>query len=415
MHPMHKAGTAQPTLRIAMVTETYPPDVNGVANSVARVVEGLAQRGHTVQMVRPRRAGGHPPPARPGAPEVLTRGIPIPMYGQLQMGLPCRRQLIEAWTQDRPAVVHIATEGPLGWSALQAARRLGLPVCSDFRTNFHAYSAFYGIGWLRRPIMGYLRRFHNGCHATMVPTDALRQQLGASGFGGLSVVERGVDTRLFAPGKRSAALRQQWGVYEDDLVVLHVGRLAPEKNLPVLVQAFQRLHAAQPRARLVVVGDGPGRAALQTQFPRAIFAGFRSGEELAAYYASSDLFLFPSLTETYGNVTLEAMASGLAVVAFDDAAAGRLIRHRVNGLLAPRGNVPAFLHSAGEAALDRERRRHLGARARATVLDQGWDRVIDKLEGIYIGSIRKTHAPMVWCGTPAAGGLATRQEGSAAG
>ncbi len=369
--------------RTALVTETYPPEVNGVANTVVRVVAGLRARNHQVQLVRPRQhcdaPVGRPDPAH----EVLTRGIQIPMVGHLRMGLPCTGTLRRLWTERRPDLVHITTEGPLGWSALQAATSLGLPVCSDFRTNFHAYSQFYGAAWLNRPIMAYLRYFHNRCHSTMVPTETLRLQLDASGFKPLSVVARGVDTVLFSPAKRDRLLRRSWGVADDQLVALHVGRLAPEKNLGLVLKAFARLQSLQPTARLVVVGDGPSRADMQAQCPHALFAGFRSGEALAAHYASSDLFLFPSLTETYGNVTPEAMASGLPVVAFDDAAAGQLINHRASGLLATRADDDMFMRLVTELSSDATQRRSLGERARARALELGWDSIIRSIERIY--------------------------------
>ena len=266
-------------------------------------------------------------------------------------------------------------------------------MCSDFRTNFQAYSAFYGMGWLQKPIMAYLRAFHNRCQGTMVPTEALRRQLAAMGLQRLSVVARGVDTQRFSPAKRRAALRSQWGLAPDDVAVLHVGRLAPEKNLALMVQAYQRIQQLQPRTRLIVVGDGPLRAELQAQCPEALFAGFQAGEALAAHYASSDMFLFPSLTETYGNVVPEAMASGLAVVAYDDAAAGQLIHHRQSGALAARTDASAFVELAGEMAVQADLRRACGQRARAQMLTQGWDAVLGSLEEVYAATIVQAHAP----------------------
>lgn len=394
--PLSPSRIALPRLRIAMVTESYPPEVNGVAHSVARVVEGLRARAHAVQLVRPRQAhdaATHEPDA---IDEVHTAGMQIPRYGQLRMGLPAGTQLTRAWTTRRPDIVHIATEGPLGWSALRVARAMGLPVCADFRTNFHAYSRFYRLGWLQRPILGYLRSFHNRCHCTMVPTEALQEQLAQAGFRSLNVVARGVDTQLFTPAKRSMALRQQWGIDDMGLVVLHVGRLAPEKNLGVLLQAFDSIRSVRPDARLVLVGDGPSRAELQARRPDVVFAGFRTGEDLATHYASSDMFLFPSLTETYGNVTPEAMASGLAVVAYDDAAASQLIRHGTDGLLARKADVADFLVCATDLSANRQWRQAMGRAARARVANLGWDTIVNRIEQIHADTIRSAHAAVLW-------------------
>ncbi len=383
----------QRSLRLAVVTETYPPEVNGVALTLARVVDGLHRRGHDVQLIRPRQGAADSARTSPRFHEVLMRGLPIPNYPSLRMGLPARRALIRLWSAQRPDAVHIATEGPLGWSALSAAAHLKLPISSDFRTNFHAYSRYYRIGWLNRPVMAYLRWFHNRTGRTMVPTDALRRELELIGLRNLSVVSRGVDTARFTPGQRSEALRRSWGVEPDDLVVTCVGRLAPEKNLGVVLRAFAAIQAAQPRARLLWVGDGPQRDELHGQCPSAFFAGHCHGERLAAHYASADLFLFPSLTETFGNVTTEAMASGLAVVAFEHAAAAQLIRSGDNGMLAGCDDEHAFVQAAIDLAIDPERRRALGTQARRSACELDWDVIVQRFEGVVASLIEPTAAP----------------------
>ena len=370
---------ARRTLRIAVVTETYPPEVNGVALSAARFVDGLRRRDHDIQLVRPRQGQDRGDRAS-GLQDVLTHGVPIPRYPDLRMGLPAAGALVRLWSRTRPDVVHVLTEGPLGWSAVNAARKLKLPVISDFRTNFHAYSGHYGVGWLSRPILAYLRKFHNRTLMTLVPTEALRAELGALGFRNLRVVARGVDTTLFDPARRSEALRAEWGVSPADPVLLYVGRIAAEKNLNALLVAYAAARTKAPRSRLVLVGDGPARSDMQASCPEAIFAGTRRGEHLATYYASADVFLFPSLTETYGNVTLEALASGLAVVAFDYAAAAQTIRHDDNGLLAPMGDAGAFAALTASAVSDLARARLMGRNARESALKLGWDRVVRQLE-----------------------------------
>ena len=392
---------ARRCLRVAVVTETWPPEVNGVAATIARVVEGLRARGHQVQLVRPRQqadAGQGPAvdgddESTPGFVQVLMRGLPIPRYPQLKMGMPSQRALVALWTRQRPDVVHAVTEGPLGWSALQAARRLRLPVVSDFRTNFHAYSRHYGMAWLHNPIMGYLRRFHNRTACTMVPTADLAAQLAADGFERLKVVARGVDTRLFDPARRSAALRRQWGADAHTPVALCVGRLAPEKNLGLLVDAWEAMRAQQPRTRLVLVGDGPARAALRSRCPQAVFAGVQHGAALAAHYASADLFVFPSLTETYGNVVPEAMASGLALLAYDCAAAGQLVRSGDSGLLAGAGDVAQFLAQARRLVADAGAARAMGRRARELALALDWERIVALVEAEYEAAMRGMPAP----------------------
>lgn len=375
---------ARPSWRIAYITETYPPDINGVAMTVAKTVETLRSRGHELQLIRPRNAtdpaGRGPDPLQ----EFLVRGAPIPLYKQLKLGLPAKRALVQLWSRRRPDLVHIATEGPLGWSALQAARKLKLPVCSDFRTNFHAYSQYYGMGWLKGAIFSYMKKFHNMAQCTMVPTQETFEQLQSMGFERLQVVARGVDTDLFTPQRRSHVLRSQWGASPDSLVLLSTGRLAAEKNLDLVVQSFRKIRAINPDCKLVFVGDGPYRATLESRCPDAIFAGFRTGTDLAEHYASADVFLFPSLTETFGNVTLEALSSGLPVVAFEHAAAKELILQNRNGALAPSGNSDEFVSQAMSVATHAAARLDWKDNARAKAVEMGWTAIMEKLESVYL-------------------------------
>ncbi len=369
-------------LRIALVTETYPPEINGVAMTLGRQVADLQQRGHQIQLIRPRQSALDKATRSEQFEEVLKLGVPIPRYAGLKIGLPAKAGLVRLWQLRRPDLVHIATEGPLGWSALAAAQKLRLPVSTDFHTNFHSYSKHYGAGWLRRPILAYLRKFHNKACVTLVPTEGMRRELLAHGYHNLEVVSRGVDTQLFAPAKRDEALRASWGATPDTLVAVYVGRVAPEKNLSVVFKAWSAMRAANANTRLVIVGDGPDRHLLQQQHPDAVFCGMRSGEDLARHYASGDVFLFPSLTETFGNVTTEAMASGLAVVAYNYAAAEALIRHGENGLLASYNDAAAFVSAATRLAMDRELVRAIGLNSHRTALSISWDSVHERFERI---------------------------------
>lgn len=364
-------------LHIALISDTYPPEVNGVAMTLGRTVDGLRRRGHQVELVRPRQGPDDSAADAPDFREFLVGGIPLPRYPGLRLGLPAGAALRHRWSVRRPDIVHIATEGPLGGSALAAARRLALPVSTGFHTNFDAYCRHYGFGWLRGPMASYLRRFHNRADATLVPTGNLADALGRDGYRNLAVVSRGVDTKLFSPGRRCPLLRAEWGVRPDDLVVAYVGRLAPEKNLALLLESFDAIHRLTPGARLLLVGDGPLRQPLARRWPDIIFAGMRHDTDLAAHYASADLFLFPSLTETFGNVTAEALASGLAVVAFDCAAATDLISHGENGLLAVPADPAGFIAAAIKLAAEPDLRAHLRRQAAPSIQRLDWERIHD--------------------------------------
>jgi glycosyltransferase involved in cell wall biosynthesis len=362
-------------LRIAFVTETFPPEIGGAAMSAARFVEALLARGHRVQLVRPRQRAERRAPEASGLTQVLVPGVPVPFHGGLQLGLPAAGTLATLWSRERPHVVHLVSEGLLGRSARRVARRLGLPLTSSFHTNFPSYGRHYGFGCLAPIAMRYLRAFHAAAGVTMVPTRQVYDQLTAAGFRHLAVVGRGVDTASFDPGRRSDALRRSWGAGPADLVALVVGRLAPEKSVPLAVRAYRAMAEARPGTRLVVVGDGPERPRLQAALPEATFTGMLRGDALAAHYASADVFLFPSLTETFGNVTLEAMASGLAVVAYDDAAAAQHIRPFASGLLAPRGDAAELVAHARRLAQQPDLIRRLGPAARQAVASVSWDAV----------------------------------------
>jgi glycosyltransferase involved in cell wall biosynthesis len=350
-------------LHVELVTETYPPDVNGVALTVQSLENGLRQLGHTVGVVRPQRDDESP---RPDPDVMLVEGAPIPRYPGLRFGLPAGKRLTARWQAQRPDAVYIATEGPLGWSALRACRRMGIPVATGFHTRFDDYVGRYGAGFLSPWVFSWLRRFHNKADATLVPTRELQESLAQQGFRHVLRLGRAVDTREFHPGWRDTALRESWGA-GDGPVVLSVGRIAPEKNLPLAVRSFRALQQERPGARFVWVGDGPARSELQAANPDFIFTGVQRGEALSRHFASADVFCFPSLSETFGNVTLEAMASGLATVAFDYGAAREYLRNDEHGATAAFGDehgfADAFLATAQRPDLDA-----LGAAARAAVL-----------------------------------------------
>lgn len=386
-HDTASSSSLQNALRVAVVTETYPPEINGVAMTVARLVNGLRAK-HDVQVVRPRQAADSEHPPEDGSQTILTRGFPIPRYPELRMGLPAHSALRRQWKERKPDLIHIATEGPLGWSALRVARQLNIPTTSDFRTNFDLYSQHYGIGWLQRPIGNYLKRFHNATQCTMVPTAKLGAELTQRGFQNIQVVARGIDTTLFNSTRRSDALRAIWGVRTGQPVALYVGRIAPEKNLSLLIEAYHQMKVVNPDVQLVVVGSGPEQESLHQACPDAIFSGVQRGEALASHYASADIFVFPSLSETFGNVTLEALASGLACVAFDHAAASELIEHGLNGLVAPCHRPDRFIEEASLLVSDPALRQSLRVRAEQSVASMDWTRIVEGVEQGWLDILR---------------------------
>jgi glycosyltransferase involved in cell wall biosynthesis len=333
-------------MRVAIITETWPPEINGVALTVQSLARGLAGLGHAVELVRPRQAGDDSAESDSAFEQLLLPGASLPRYPGLRFGLPARHLLQRRWLKNRPDVLYIATEGPLGLTALGAGRRLGIPACTGFHTRFDDFAHHYGLGFLTPIVFAYLRRFHNRASATLVPTEELAAFLRTNGFRNVRLLRRGVDTALFHPDRRDHDLRRQWGLAPGDLAVLHVGRIAPEKNLDLAIEAFRAIAQRQPRARFVIVGDGPACVALAERHPDILFTGIRRADDLARHYASGDLFLFPSLTETFGNVTMESLASGIPVVAFDYGAAHEHVRDPLAGTRVAMGDREGFVAAA---------------------------------------------------------------------
>lgn len=369
-------------MRYGIVTETYPPEVNGVALTVQGLEQGLRERGHHVELVRPRQEGDH----RPVPHALLVRGAALPRYPGLKFGLPATRQLRKRWQATRPDAIYVATEGPLGWSALRAARQLGIPAATGFHTRFDDYMRDYGAPWLQGTAMRWMRRFHNGAQATLVPTRELQAFLAGAGFDNVVRLARAVDTAQFDPAMRDPTLRAAWGLGEADVAAIYVGRIAAEKNLALAVRAFRALQATLPSARFVWVGDGPARAALQRDNPDFIFCGVQRGESVARHFASGDLFLFPSHSETFGNVTLEALASGVPTVAFDYGAVREVLRDGVHGAAIADGDddgfVAATLRIGGDAALRARMRadcREAVAALRPAQVAEDFDRILRSL------------------------------------
>lgn len=369
-------------MKLSIVTETYPPEVNGVAMTLQRIAIELRDQGHTVRIVRPRQSSESEKAVY--VDETIVLGLPLPGYDGLRFGLPCRRKLRALWEANRPDIIYAATEGPLGQSAIRAAADLGIPIVSGFHTNFHEYMKHYRLPLLEKMVEGFLRKTHNKTRRTFAPSLDVIDRLKASGIQGTRLLGRGVDTERFDPKKRSSALRERWGMGEDGLVALFVSRLAAEKNIPLAVKAFERVKQAHPGAACVFVGDGPERAKLEKTHGDFIFAGMQEGEALAEHYASADLFIFPSITETFGNVVTEAMASGLVVLAYDYAAPRQFIEDGRSGFLADYDNDGAFLQSVDRALEQRAGWSALREAARQTAEALNWRGIVrqfaDELE-----------------------------------
>ena len=368
-------------MRVSLVTETYYPQVNGVSRTLGELVRHLTERGDLVQLIHP----NYGEPA--GRPDVhLVHSVKVPFYKELYLPLPPFGSVRRAIDMFRPEVVHIATEATLGLTLLRHVLRRKMVTVSSFHTNFDQYSRHYRIGWANGTIWRDLRWFHNRTRETYVPSLTTIKGLEARGFERLVLWPRGVDGTLFRPdrpGRRQVRQALGWG--PNDLVISYVSRIASEKNVSYLADALAIVAARRPDVRILFVGDGPARSDLERRIGAiASFAGYRMGEELADYYSAGDLFAFSSLTETFGNVVLEAMASGMPVAALRAGGVGDTVQPGKTGLLVEPSEPPArFAEAILSLIAEPARLRAMAEAARAYALSQSWDAIMGELRQRY--------------------------------
>jgi glycosyltransferase involved in cell wall biosynthesis len=364
-------------VKISLVTDTYLPEVNGVTTVLATMRRGLVARGHDVQVIAPRYGAEA---AEDGV--VRLPSLPLPGYAHSRLAVPTRgvRRALDAF---EPDLVHVVTEAVLGGLGRRHALRQRRPLVTSFHTDFPRYAARYAGDWAVAPVQRYLRWFHGPSAFVQTPSATTRNELAALGLPQATVWGRGVDTALFSPARRSAARREAMGAAERP-VVLHVSRLAVEKDIDTLVAAFRAARDALGEAAVfVIAGDGPKAAEVRAALPFALHRGFLPRAEVADLYADSDLFVFPSPTETCGLVVLEAMASGLPVVASDTGGVLENMRDGLNGLCVRAGHARHFARAVLDLLAEPARRDAMGQAARAFAVARDWERELDALEPMY--------------------------------
>ncbi|KUJ58678.1 GDP-mannose-dependent alpha-mannosyltransferase [Streptomyces sp. MBT84] len=362
-------------MRVVIVTESFPPDVNGVAHCALQTARHLVDRGHVPLVVAPATAAGNGPDAQAPCPVVRVPSIPLPGYPQVRVALPSRR-VAAAITEHRADIVHLASPFILGVRGMAAAARLHIPAVAIYQTDLAGYARTYisageAAAWRR------IRSVHAAADRTLAPSSAAQRDLEAHGVPRVQLWPRGVDTVRFRPDLRDEAMRRELAP-NGELIVGYVGRLAPEKHVELLAGA-----CGLEGVRVVVVGDGPSEPTLRSALPGAAFLGRRTGDELARIFASLDVFVHTGPFETFCQTVQEAMASGVPVVA--PAAGGPLdlVAHGQTGLLVPPGDTAAFRDAVQTLVSDRALRNEYGTAARALVEGRTWAAVGDQLIGHY--------------------------------
>jgi len=380
------------SLRVALFSGNYDCVRDGANQALNRLVGHLLHEERaSVRVYSPVAAE----PAFKSVGDVVpVRSVAIPGRGEYRvaLGLPSRvREDIRAFAPD---IVHLSAPDWLGWRAQRFARALGIPVVSSLHTRFETYLDYYGLRQLRKPVERYLTRFYQGCDHVLVPTEAIARNFRQAGMNeSVSVWGRGVDRGQFNPGRRSRALRRELGYADDEVVPLFFGRLVREKGIGLFVEVMRALSDLGYRTRPMIVGEGPARHWFAEQLPDAIFLGHLSGERLGMAIASADILLNPSVTEAFGNVNLEAMASGVPVVSARVESAGALIEHGVSGLLVKEDDVAGYVDALRQLIASRPARAALGAAAAQRALSYDWRGQLAPVASVYRTCLGRMRLP----------------------
>jgi glycosyltransferase involved in cell wall biosynthesis len=376
-------------LRLALFSDTYPPQVNGVSRTLARLADAIRARGGAVRVFCT-----DDPDAVPHPDIVRYPSTPFWAYPQLQMALPRFPRAKAELTEWRPTLVHAATPFGVGLSGRHAARALGLPFVTSYHTSLSAYARFYHLGALSEPGWAFLRWFHNSGRRTYCPTVAIQREIEVHQFTHTAIWSRGVETARFSPRFRSTDLRAQLGADDDTLLVTYVGRIAAEKGLPVLAKTIREVldKRGTRKVRFALAGDGPYMAEMQALVPADVtFVGMLGGDALSQFYASGDVFVFPSVTDTFGNVLMEAMASGVPIIGAEAGPTRELVGDD-RGVLFPDADHAACAQAILAMADDTPRRRAMAQAGQAYASARSWDVIFDDLVADYQQVVREAAA-----------------------
>ena len=367
--------------RIALFSGAYNHIADGVSLTLNRLVFFLAGQGAIVRVFAPTVPD---PPLKHMGTLIPVRSISAPGRPEYRVSLGLSGDAFDSLTDFDPDLFHIATPDLLGLAALKHANRTGRPAVASYHTHFASYLRYYRLGILEPAVWSYLRWFYRQCRHVYVPTASMIEVLERNGISGnLRLWPRGVESQLFNPVRRSVQWREARSIAPDDIVIAFVSRLVTEKGLDVVINVIRGLDARGVSHRLVIVGDGPERERLRSALPNAIFEGHRTGHDLAAAYASSDIFLFPSDTETFGNVTLEALSSGLPAVVANATGSNALVQDGFNGFLATPRDAGDFLEKTAMLVLDPDLRSRMSVNARQSAESYDWEMVLGRMTSYY--------------------------------
>lgn len=373
-------------MKIALFTDTFAPDVNGVAMTLKRLIDYLEAQGIDYRVFAPKSAGQH------FTSEIYAmKSLPFFLYPECRMAFPNMLHVKEELQQFQPDLIHVATPFNVGLCGLYYAKKLGIPVVGSYHTDFDKYLDYYEVPFLKKLLWRYMRWFHRPLRKIFVPSKETMQQLQRHGFTNLAIWSRGIDCKLFHPNRnQQVAIREQYHITKKH-ILLYVGRIAPEKDVMLLPLIHEQLPAhIRENVHWIVVGDGPQKEALARQAPEQMtLAGFLNGEGLADVYAAAELFVFPSATETFGNVVLESLASGTPVVCANEGGVRSIVNNGVTGLLCERNNTQQFAKAITELVDNNHMRKEMGYNGRQHALNQSWNAIFETLLKEYEASLEE--------------------------
>ena len=377
-------------LRVALFTGNYNYVRDGANQALNRLVGHLLAQGAAVRIYSPTI---DKPAFAPTGDLVSIPSLPVPGRGEYRFPLMIPPSIKHDIDRFDPNIFHVASPEILGHRAVSLARRRNLPVVASVHTRFETYFRYYGLAFLEPVVEALLRRFYRRCDAIFAPSESMAQLLREQRMSyDVGIWSRGIDRVIFQPDRRSMEWRQSLGIAPDEVVIGFVGRLVMEKGLDVFADTIDQLERRQVRHKVLVVGHGPARDWFEKRLPNAVFAGFQAGEDLGRAVASMDILFNPSVTETFGNVTLEAMAAGLPVVAARATGSESLIVDGVTGRLIQPGRTKAFADALQQFCEDAELRSDVGQAGLQSSARYGWDQVNQELVDAYMRIIRQHRA-----------------------
>ena len=380
-------------LRIALFSGNYNYVRDGANQALNRFVGYLLRQGAAVRVYSPTT---DTPAFAPAGDLISTPSVPVPGRKEYRIPYAMSSRVRRDLKAFAPNLVHLSSPDPLGHRALSWARQHGLPTVASVHTRFETYPRYYGLAFLEPVIEGILRRFYRRCDAIVAPSESMAQLLREQRMSyDVGIWTRGIDREIFNPGRRDLGWRRSIGIYDDVPAIGFIGRLVMEKGLDVFSDTIDQLAARQVAHKVMVVGEGPAREWFQNRLPGAIFTGFQQGADLGRAVASMDMLFNPSVTETFGNVTLEAMACGVPTVAARATGSESLLSDRVTGRLIRPGAIGAFADALQDYCLNGDARGQAGAAAQTRAERNGWDQVNQALVDTYLRIIRQREQGMM--------------------